>query len=889
MKHIKYFLLIAIMFMISCGSFPDAKKMEIHWQPVDHLIGGNSFFQSRLTIINNSETTLDNEDWVLYFNSLRRILDDGEEFQKLKEQGIGITLADNAQSGDYYAIKPLENFQPILPGEKRDLDIFLANWAVVKTDAPSGFHISFKGKTPHAILAKIHIDPNDPKQTKRQPDDLLPVPTPEFRFADNTDLIELKLKDKIIPRPYKLVETGKPLKIELSDIKINFNDDLVNEAKFLNQFFKTLIGDFPSGKKERVFLKLNSKLDIDKDGKIDSESYYFYTKPDSGIVIVGSDKAGVFYGIQTLRQLVSYKNYNRAAEKNFMTSIDLPQVKILDKPRFVYRGMMLDVARHFQSKETVLKLLDLLAFFKVNTFHFHLNDDEGWRLEIPEIPELTDFGAQRGFDLKDKKMQHPMYGNGNCLGENDNIIKPANEIEANFGEKPEYNGYEDALVNFVGKGSGYYTAKDFEEILKFASERHINVIPEVEMPAHCRAATMSMEYRYSKYEKSDPEKATQYRLLDPEDISVHKTVQSYTDNFVNPSLPSTYAFLETVMKSIKNRYDSAGVELTAIHGGGDELPHLGDNVWWQGSLAVQANPETKGMSDKQLVTYFSQKYIKIINSVGAEMFGWSDLFHNADSTIRLDGFNPVVWSNVWTWGTEDFGYQLANKGFKTVLAHATNLYLDLAYNKDPNEPGYYWADFVDTKKTFYYRPFNIFANGTHDQLGRPIKPEFWAEKERLKQEAQKNIVGLQAQLWAENQKVPEFIDYFTFPKILGFVERAWNVNMPSVETIDSDWDLFANSLGQNILPILDFYQCIDIRNELPNEIGVKYRVPLPGAELKGGVLKTNIRFPGLKVEYTKNNGKFWREWSKPAKLAPPVKLRTKTKGDRYSRVIEIVK
>ena len=550
--------------------------------------------------------------------------------------------------------------------------------------------------------------------------------------------------------------------------------------------------------------------------------------------------------------------------------------------------MMLDVGRHFQSKETVLKLLDLLAFFKVNKFHFHLNDDEGWRLEIPEIPELTEYGSKRGFDLADEKMQHMMYGNGNCLGDGDNLIKPKNETEANFGVKPEYNGYEHALVNFVGKGTGYYSKQDFEDILLYATERHINVIPEIEMPAHCRAATMSMEYRYQKYAETDPEKATQYRLLDPEDKSKHQTVQSYTDNFVNPGLPSTFAFLETVVKSIKDRYDAVpGAALKAIHGGGDELPNLANNVWWQDSPAVKHNPETRNLSDRELVTYFSQKWQKIIQSVGAEMMGWSDLFHNADSTMKLDGFMPLDWNNVWTWGNEDYGYKLANKGYKVILAHATNLYMDLAYNKDPNEPGYYWADFVDTKKTFYYRPYNIFANGTHDQLGHPIPKETWEDREKLKPEAHKNIIGMQAELWAENQKVPEFIEYFAFPKVIGFAERAWNVNMPSEENIDAAWQTFANSLGQSLFPILDFYQPIDIRNELPNEIGVKYRIPLPGAKLEKGILNTNIRFPGMTVEYTKNNGKFWVPWKKPSKLAPPVKLRTKSKNGRYSRVAEI--
>ncbi len=886
MKKI-YLLLMTVFIVVSCGDHPEANNLKIEWQPVDHMVGGSASFQSKLTLINTGEIPLGNENWTLYFNSLRAVLPDGEGLQRLSSQGIEISLADEAQSGDYYAMKPLKNFKPIQPGDQREFDLYLANWAILKTDAPAGFHISFNGNKPAAVLSKVFLDPKNPKHTSRHGDDNLPVPTPESRYADNVELIELALKDRIIPRPYKVIEAGKPLRIQLSDIKINHSENLNSEAKFLNQYFKTLTGEFPKEETVRVYLKINENLDVDQDGKADSESYFFSTQPDSGIVIVGSDRAGVFYGIQTLRQLVNYKFYKNAAQQEYLTAIDLPQVKIWDKPRFEYRGMMLDVARHFQSKETVLKLLDLLAFFKVNKFHFHLNDDEGWRLEIPEIPELTEYGAKRGHDLKDENMLHMAYGSGNNFDKGDNIIKPADEVEANFGKKPDYNGFEQSLVNFAGKGWGYYTTEDFEDILYYAAERHIDVIPEIEMPAHARAAVQSMEYRYRKYRRSDPEKATQYRLIDPADTSDHTTVQNYTDNFVNPALKSTYNFLETVVNSIKDRYNAvAEAELTAIHGGGDELPSLKNNVWWQGSPAVKSNPETKDLTDKELVAYFSNRWQKIINSVDADMMGWSDLFHNADSSMKLDGFIPMDWNNVWTWGNEDYGYKLANKGYKVVLAHATNLYLDMAYNKDPEEPGFYWADFVDTKKTFYYRPFNVFANATMDQMGNPIDPEIWKDRTPLKQH--NNIIGMQTELWAENQKVPEYIEYFTFPKILGFSERAWSMTMPSEKNIDKAWQVFANSLGQNILPILDFYQWVDIRNEVPDVIGVNYRVPLPGAELKGGVLKSNIRFPGLTVEYSKNNGKFWREWAKPAKLAPPVKLRTKTKSGRYSRIVEIV-
>ncbi len=885
MRLTKSFFIVIFIFFMQCNANPNSSDLTITWHPVNHFVGGNAYFLSKLTVTNQSDTKL-GHNWQLYFNSLRGIIPDGQGLQGLVEQGITITKADDANSGDYYVMKPLPHFAPVKPGESRGFDIYMANWAILKSDAPSGFHISFDNKPPEAVLAEVKIDPDNPRQTMRESRDNLPVPTPELRYQENGELVELKVKDKIIPSPFFCQVLNGEVTIDLKRVKIDHTNKLADEAKFLYEVLKDIGGQFPDQNKPEIWIKIKQTLDVDGDDQPDPEGYRLQTIPGKGVMIIGADEAGVFYGIQTLRQLITVSDYQNAAHENFSATITLPHLKIMDKPRFQYRGMMLDVARHFQTKEDVMRLLDLLAFFKINKFHFHLNDDEGWRLEIPGIPELTEYGSRRGFDLSDKTMQHMMYGNGNDLKSGDNLIKPTSETEANLGNQPEYKGFENALVNFVGKGWGYYTAEDFEDILQYAAERHIDVIPEIEMPAHARAAIQSMEYRYRKYKDKNLNKATQYRLIDPVDTSNHETVQNYRDNFVNPALPSTYHFLETVVKSLKNRYTAVpGAKLTAIHGGGDELPSLSDNVWWQGSQAVNNNPKTKNLNDKELVAYFSKKWQQIITDTGAKMLGWSDLFHNADSAMRLDGFIPLDWNNVWTWGNEDYGYKLANKGYQVILAHATNLYLDMAYNKDPNEPGFYWADFVDTRKTFYYRPFDLFVNGTVDQLGRSIDPQIWNDRTPLKKP--KNIIGMQAQLWGENQKVPEFLDYFTFPKILGFCERAWQVSMPSKKRIDSEWRVFTNSLGQHILPILDYYKPVDIRNELPGDYGVAYRVPLPGATVDGGILRTNCRFPGLTVEYTKTNGKFWWQWRKPSKVAPPLQLRTKTHGGRYSRIVEI--
>src|SRR5262249_30853019 len=156
------------------------------------------------------------------------------------------------------------------------------------------------------------------------------------------------------------------------------------------------------------------------------------------------------------------------------------------------------------------------------------------------------------------------------------------------------------------------------------------------------------------------------------------------DNFVNPCLDTTFAFVSTVVREIAARYRAAGVELVMVHAGGDELPSLDSNVWWVGSPACARNPATHGLTDPELRDRFFVRYAQIIAATGAGMTGWDDVIHDG---LSLPGFMPMPWSNVWGWGREDDAYRYANAGIKTILAHATNLYMDLAYTKDPDEPG----------------------------------------------------------------------------------------------------------------------------------------------------------------------------------------------------------
>jgi hexosaminidase len=247
----------------------------------------------------------------------------------------------------------------------------------------------------------------------------------------------------------------------------------------------------------------------------------------------------------------------------------------------------------------------------------------------------------------------------------------------------------------------------------------------------------------------------------------------------------------------------------------------------------------------------------------------------------------MPWSNVWGWGREDDAYIYANQGYRVVLAHATNLYMDLAYSKDPDEPGYYWANFVDDKKTFQYMPFDIFANGTQDRMGNSIAPSTWDTKVHLNATGKPNILGMEGLLWGENVKTPELLEYMAFPKLLGVAERAWNPEPAELQTTPEAWAHFANRLGQEVLPRLGAFRPVDLRGELPPSVGVNFRIPPPGAMITGGVLHASVRYPGLAIEFSADRGATWRTFAAPVKVSGSIALRTRAPDGRTSRITRV--
>jgi hexosaminidase len=248
---------------------------------------------------------------------------------------------------------------------------------------------------------------------------------------------------------------------------------------------------------------------------------------------------------------------------------------------------------------------------------------------------------------------------------------------------------------------------------------------------------------------------------------------------------------------------------------------------------------------------------------------------------------PYIWNNLR--GNQDLAYRLANAGFEIVLCNVTNLYFDLAYDKDPMEPGLYWGGFVDTRKAFELVPYDLFKSTHQDPMGNRLDLAAYRKTmEHLKPENRRNLLGIQGELWSETVKGGKMMEYYLFPKLIGLAERAWApppswAELEDTEeretALDSAWNVMANVIGQREFSRLDHLYG-----------GVNYRVPPPGAVIANGNLSANVAFPGLSIRYTDDGTEptegspLYRE---PVKVSGQVKIRAFASAAKTSRTVEV--
>ncbi|MCX5333719.1 beta-N-acetylhexosaminidase [Streptomyces sp. NBC_00140] len=422
------------------------------------------------------------------------------------------------------------------------------------------------------------------------------------------------------------------------------------------------------------------------DDSLEPEAYKLSVIGNWGVEIRGGDAAGVFWGAQTLRQLLGPEAFRKAPVRPDIKR-GIPHQIIEDGPRFRWRGLMLDVARHFMPKDGVLRYLDLMAAHKLNVFHFHLTDDQGWRIEIERYPRLTEVGSWRA------------------------RTKFGHRASPLWEEKPH---------------GGYYTQDDIREIVAYAAERHITVVPEIDVPGHSQAAIAA----YPELGNTD----TSLSVWDTWGISPN--VLAPTDN--------TLRFYEGVFKELLELFPSE-----FIHVGGDEC--LKDQ--WRASPTAQARIKELGVGDEDgLQSWFIGHFDKWLTARGRRLIGWDEI---------LEG-GLARGAAVSSWRGYEGGITAARAGHDVVMCPEQQVYLDHRQHESADEPvpiGY-----VRTLEDVY--------------CFEPVPPELTSAEAA-------HVLGTQANLWTEVMEDQARVDYQAFPRLSAFAEVAWS-DLPAPAERDFD-------------------------------------------------------------------------------------------------------
>lgn len=774
--------------------------LKVEWKLLDNHYKKDLGSLSAFTLKNEGRIAFPGNGWKIYFNYGRGIL----------QQEIKGDIKIEHINGDIFCISPDRAFAAIKPGESRILSFISEGELLSSTSAPLGLYLVWDQFPEKGILLNSY-------EAATMKDENSGFVTPLDTYDKNSGLAIVPESGlcKIIPSPVSYKETADVFKLD-KEVQIQSDSRFESESLFLKKRLSEMLGTELLGKSAAK----PSGVIILKYSDMPDEAYSLEVNA-SEIRLTAGSTSGIFYGIQSLQALFPVSSW-----KGVQKSIQVPGVLVQDQPRFGYRSLHIDVARNFQSKEQMMKIIDLMAFYKLNVLHFHFSDDEGWRIQIPSLPELTEVGSKRGHTLDSKNFLPPSYGAGPETG--------------------------------LSPGSGYYTCDEFVSMLKYATERHIIVIPEIESPGHSRAAIKSMDARYERFMAlGDQKQAEEFLLRDLNDKSEYSSAQAWTDNVMCVARPSVYHFIGVVVDDLLKMYREAGAPIETVHMGGDEVPK---GVWEKSPLCLELiakGGEVKCVGD--LWKYYFIRVDSLLKQRKLAVSGWEEI---AMLETRLDGakhfipspyfvghdFRVHVWNNGIGWGSEDLPYRLANAGYKVVLSCVSNQYFDLAYEKHPEEPGYYWGGFVDMDKPYYFIPFDYYRN-THEAVdGSPVGPDLFVGKDRLTEYGMSNILGIQGLLWAENLRSSERQDYMLLPKMLSLAERAWAKNpdwavvkdqVKAGKMYEESWNLFVNQLGSRELPRLDYFHG-----------GFNYRIPAVGLKIDKGTIMANCQIPGMEIRYS---------------------------------------
>lgn len=620
-------------------------------------------------------------------------------------------------------------FNNISAGEPIVVDINVSG--VLKNDSftPDGFHLVRDGKPIEAINIK--------KSAIAFPEQWInPLNGSDgMIYGDEAFIINDSLKSYYRAEPFKQIPT--PKKISLGDKKIKVSEltakgitiEPIIDSRF--DYWTATIGS------EGIRLKTNS------------------SHPD-----------------------VIAKGLLRRIEESEDSNGYVPIADIEDWSDYDYRGFMFDTSRNFLPKEAVEKVIDLMSRYGLNVLHFHLGDDEGWRLEIPSLPELTEVGARRGFTLTD---------------------------DVDF-LKGIYAGNGDP--NAATTANGYYSVEEFIEILKYADEAGIAVIPEFDTPGHSRAAIRAMEWRY----KNTDDKSL--RLIEENDTSHYTTAQAFHDNIMNPALDGPYKFWSIVFDDIRDIYNRANVPLRAINIGGDEVPLYA----WDGSDEVKklfGKEKLESLSPKErnrlIHGYFVEKVAELAKEKDIKIAGWQEIALNHPDDYDQKVVPVVEAVNSWT-NASNQGLEMAKKGYPIIMSNVDYLYVDQTSTTHPEEPGMVWGGLV-TEFSPLHATADILVPGDST--------------------VQSNVKGISAHLFAETVRDLPMVERYMLPRLLGLAERGHNAK-PTL----SDEEYFGLLTSE--------------MEKWANE-GTNFYVRQPGIKVVDGKVIMNEPYGMGEIRYTTDN------------------------------------
>jgi len=486
---------------------------------------------------------------------------------------------------------------------------------------------------------------------------------------------------RIVPKPVELTAGTETFELN-SDIKIYGTAEFKNEVEYLSGLLHSVLGY-----KLRIADELPSKnaivFELLKDDKQLGAEGYKLSVGVNFVKISANTPAGIFYGIQSFTQLFPPKIFSKFEELE-LRSATLPTCEVVDYPRFAYRGMHLDVSRHFFSKEFVMKYIDYLAAHKLNKFHWHLTDDQGWRIEIKKYPKLTEIGSVR---------------NETMIGKN-------------------FNEFDKT------KHSGFYTQEEIKEVVAYAAQRHIAVIPEIEMPGHALAALAA----YPNYSCTGGP------------FEVH-TKWGVTDDIFCAGKEETFGFLQDVLTEVMTLFPS-----NYIHIGGDEAP----KERWNNCNACKTRMKTEKLKDAhELQSYFVKRMEKFLNEKGRKLIGWDEILEG--------GLAPAA--TVMSWRGMQGGIDAAMQNHDVIMTPGTHMYFD-HYQGDAELEPLAIGGFTSLNKVYSFEP---------------VPSELPDDKKQY-------IIGAQANLWTEYIATEAQVEYMILPRMSAMAEVNWT--MPENKNYD---------------------------------------------------------------------------------------------------------